>query len=145
MFFITLSKRLLILCVQAAGECYRLYTEPAYEVRPQVAEAEILRTDLSSAILTLIAMNQNPFDFPYIDQPSRPFSAYPHFLSARPSTEIGFSRRTSGSGTVTTRGYHSQALPPDGTRQTDAALPHDSITIANPPRILQGRMPIRDY
>ncbi|KAJ9125209.1 hypothetical protein QFC22_000163 [Naganishia vaughanmartiniae] len=58
----------------AAGECYRLYSEPAYEKRPQVAEAEILRTDLSSAILTLIAMKQNPFEFPYIDQPSRPFS-----------------------------------------------------------------------
>lgn len=59
---------------QAAGECYRLYTENAYTKRAQVAEAEILRTDLSSAILTLIAMKQNPFDFPYIDEPSRPFS-----------------------------------------------------------------------
>jgi HrpA-like RNA helicase len=66
-----------LILAQAAGECYRLYSEPAYEKRPQVAEAEILRTDLSSAILTLIAMKQNPFEFPYLDQPSRPFSEFP--------------------------------------------------------------------
>jgi ATP-dependent helicase HrpB len=56
---------------QAAGICYRLYTKLDYETRLQATIPEILRADLASAFLQLLAWGQNPAEFDYLDAPER--------------------------------------------------------------------------
>lgn len=56
---------------EMAGECLRLYTKDFFNKMKVFDTPEIQRCNLSSAILSLIAMNQNPFEFEYIDAPSR--------------------------------------------------------------------------
>lgn len=53
------------------GECLRLYTRDFFKKMKVFDTPEIQRCNLSSAILSLIAMNQNPFEFEYIDAPGR--------------------------------------------------------------------------
>lgn len=53
------------------GECLRLYTRDFFKEMKVFDTPEIQRCNLSSAILSLIAMNQNPFEFEYIDAPGR--------------------------------------------------------------------------
>jgi ATP-dependent RNA helicase DHR2 len=57
---------------EAPGQCYRLYTEKDYLTLQDVATPEILRCDLSQAILT---MKANGIDdiagFPFLTRPSR--------------------------------------------------------------------------
>jgi ATP-dependent RNA helicase DHX33 len=53
------------------GECFRLYTEPAFRGMTEFDTPEIQRCNLSNAVLQLIAMKQDPFTFAYIDPPSR--------------------------------------------------------------------------
>jgi ATP-dependent RNA helicase DHX33 len=53
------------------GECFRLYTEPAFKSMTEFDTPEIQRCNLSNAVLQLIAMRQDPFTFAYIDPPSR--------------------------------------------------------------------------
>ncbi|EJT52494.1 ATP-dependent RNA helicase prh1 [Trichosporon asahii var. asahii CBS 2479] len=53
------------------GECLRLYTKDFFKKMKVFDTPEIQRCNLSSAILSLIAMNQNPFEFEYIDAPGR--------------------------------------------------------------------------
>ena len=43
---------------------------------PEFDAPEIQRCNLSSAVLQLIAMGQNPFDFEYIDNPGRDASKW---------------------------------------------------------------------
>ncbi|OCF33609.1 ATP-dependent RNA helicase prh1 [Kwoniella heveanensis BCC8398] len=56
---------------ERAGHCYRLFTKKAFDAMPEFDAPEIQRCNLSSAVLQLIAMGQNPFDFEYIDNPGR--------------------------------------------------------------------------
>ena len=57
---------------EAPGECYRLYTEQDYHVLQQTNVPEILRCDLSHAILTIKARGINDvFNFPFLDRPRR--------------------------------------------------------------------------
>ncbi|KAK8850372.1 hypothetical protein IAR55_004290 [Kwoniella newhampshirensis] len=56
---------------ERAGHCYRLFTKAAFDKMPDFDAPEIQRCNLSSAVLQLIAMGQNPFDFEYIDNPGR--------------------------------------------------------------------------
>ncbi|WVQ95704.1 hypothetical protein IAU59_002803 [Kwoniella sp. CBS 9459] len=56
---------------ERAGHCYRLFTKKAFEGMPEFDAPEIQRCNLSSAVLQLIAMGQNPFEFEYIDNPGR--------------------------------------------------------------------------
>ncbi|WWD20552.1 hypothetical protein CI109_105028 [Kwoniella shandongensis] len=56
---------------ERAGHCYRLFTKAAFDKMPEFDAPEIQRCNLSSAVLQLIAMGQNPFDFEYIDNPGR--------------------------------------------------------------------------
>lgn len=46
---------------------------------PEFDAPEIQRCNLSSAVLQLIAMGQNPFDFEYIDNPGRDSSEFSRF------------------------------------------------------------------
>ncbi|WVF68149.1 hypothetical protein IAT40_002912 [Kwoniella sp. CBS 6097] len=56
---------------ERAGYCYRLFTKKAFDAMPEFDAPEIQRCNLSSAVLQLIAMGQNPFEFEYIDNPGR--------------------------------------------------------------------------
>nr|XP_019051332.1 ATP-dependent RNA helicase prh1 [Kwoniella bestiolae CBS 10118]OCF30262.1 ATP-dependent RNA helicase prh1 [Kwoniella bestiolae CBS 10118] len=53
------------------GHCYRLFTKDIFDKMPEFDAPEIQRCNLSSAVLQLIAMGQNPFEFEYIDNPGR--------------------------------------------------------------------------
>ncbi|OCF58409.1 ATP-dependent RNA helicase prh1 [Kwoniella mangroviensis CBS 10435] len=53
------------------GHCYRLFSKELFEKMPEHDAPEIQRCNLSSAVLQLIAMGQNPFEFEYIDNPGR--------------------------------------------------------------------------
>ncbi|KAF1988287.1 P-loop containing nucleoside triphosphate hydrolase protein [Aulographum hederae CBS 113979] len=56
---------------EAAGQCYRLYTETSYTEMQKASTPEILRCDLSSAILTMKARGINDVvNFPFLDRPS---------------------------------------------------------------------------
>ncbi|AFR92854.2 ATP-dependent RNA helicase prh1 [Cryptococcus neoformans C23] len=56
---------------ERAGHCYRLFTQDFFNKMPEFDAPEIQRCNLSSAVLQLIAMGQNPFEFEYIDNPGR--------------------------------------------------------------------------
>ncbi|MET0377491.1 MAG: ATP-dependent RNA helicase HrpA, partial [Spongiibacteraceae bacterium] len=54
----------------APGICVRLYDEQDYARRPQFTDAEILRTNLASVILQLLALRLGDIEsFPFIDPP----------------------------------------------------------------------------
>ena len=54
----------------AEGICIRLYSKEDYQARPVFTEPEILRTNLSSVILQMIALNLGDIeDFPFIEPP----------------------------------------------------------------------------
>ncbi|KAF2751801.1 P-loop containing nucleoside triphosphate hydrolase protein [Sporormia fimetaria CBS 119925] len=57
---------------EAAGQCYRLYTEEAYNGLDERTTPEILRCDLSHAILTMKARGvDDVINFPFLDRPPR--------------------------------------------------------------------------
>ena len=57
---------------EAPGKCYRLYTEPDYYTMQKSNTPEILRCDLSHAILTMKARGVDDIiDFPLLDRPPR--------------------------------------------------------------------------
>ena len=57
---------------EAPGQCYRLYTETSYHEMQQNNTPEILRCDLSHAILTMKARGVDDIiNFPFLDYPSR--------------------------------------------------------------------------
>ena len=57
---------------EAAGQCYRLYTEQDYLALQASNTPEILRCDLSQAILTMKARGvEDILDFPFLDHPPR--------------------------------------------------------------------------
>jgi len=57
---------------EAAGKCYRLYTEQDYHALSQANTPEILRCDLSQAILTMKARGVGDImSFPFLNQPPR--------------------------------------------------------------------------
>ena len=57
---------------EAPGKCWRLYTEEDYLTLPQSNTPEILRCDLSQAILTMQARGIYDFyGFPFLDRPRR--------------------------------------------------------------------------
>ena len=57
---------------EAPGKCWRLYTEQDYVALPQSNTPEILRCDLSQAILTMQARGiQDTYGFPFLDRPRR--------------------------------------------------------------------------
>lgn len=57
---------------EAAGQCYRLYTEKDYLSLQPSNTPEILRCDLSQAILTIKARGvKDIFSFPFLDRPPR--------------------------------------------------------------------------
>ncbi|KAK1922948.1 ATP-dependent RNA helicase prh1 [Papiliotrema laurentii] len=61
---------------ERAGECYRLFTQDTFDKFEAFDAPEIQRTNLASAVLQLIAMGLDPFEFEYIDNPGRdPISA----------------------------------------------------------------------
>ncbi|KAK0529356.1 Salivary acidic proline-rich phosphoprotein 1/2 [Tilletia horrida] len=51
------------------GECFRLYTEAAFNTLEEVPTPEILKTDLSAASLQLYAARLDPFNFDWMDAP----------------------------------------------------------------------------
>jgi HrpA-like RNA helicase len=56
---------------ERAGECYRLFTQDTFDKFEAFDAPEIQRTNLASAVLQLIAMGLDPFEFEYIDNPGR--------------------------------------------------------------------------
>lgn len=57
---------------EAPGQCYRLYTESGYREMEERTMPEILRCDLSQAILTMKARGVNDaLNFPFLDRPPR--------------------------------------------------------------------------
>lgn len=56
---------------ERAGECYRLYTQAAFNGLASFDQPEIQRVSLDSAVLQLVAMGIDPFEFEYIDSPGR--------------------------------------------------------------------------
>ncbi|KAF1993284.1 ATP-dependent RNA helicase-like protein [Amniculicola lignicola CBS 123094] len=57
---------------EAAGRCYRLYTEEGYKYFEERTVPEILRCDLSHAILTMKARGvDDVLNFPFLDRPPR--------------------------------------------------------------------------
>ena len=57
---------------EGPGLCYRLYTEADYGTMQQSNTPEILRCDLSHAILTMKARGiKNVYNFPFLDRPPR--------------------------------------------------------------------------
>lgn len=57
---------------EAAGKCYRLYTEKDYATLAESDTPEILRCDFSQAILTMKARGVDDIvNFPFLDQPPR--------------------------------------------------------------------------
>eukprot|EP00033_Pygsuia_biforma_P000224 GCRY01000282.1.p1 GENE.GCRY01000282.1~~GCRY01000282.1.p1 ORF type:complete len:685 (+),score=178.68 GCRY01000282.1:207-2261(+) len=66
---------------EAAGQCYRLYTEQEFLNLHPSTLPEILRTDMSSVVLQMMCMGvKDVRTFPYMDQPPR--EAIAHALSA---------------------------------------------------------------
>ncbi|KAG9192261.1 ATP-dependent RNA helicase DHR2 [Alternaria panax] len=57
---------------EAPGQCYRLYTESGYDTMEERTTPEILRCDLSQAILTMKARGiDDVLSFPFLDRPPR--------------------------------------------------------------------------
>jgi ATP-dependent RNA helicase DHR2 len=57
---------------EAAGHCYRLYTEDGFNTMEERTTPEILRCDLSQAILTMKARGvDDVLNFPFLDRPPR--------------------------------------------------------------------------
>lgn len=57
---------------EAAGHCYRLYTEDGFKAMEERTTPEILRCDLSQAILTMKARGvDDVLNFPFLDRPPR--------------------------------------------------------------------------
>lgn len=57
---------------EAPGQCYRLYTQSGYEKLEKDAQPEILRCDLSQAVLTMKARGVNDvLGFPFLTPPPR--------------------------------------------------------------------------
>jgi ATP-dependent RNA helicase DHR2 len=57
---------------EAAGHCYRLYTEEGFKAMDERTTPEILRCDLSQAILTMKARSvDDVLNFPFLDRPPR--------------------------------------------------------------------------
>ena len=60
---------------EAPGHCYRLYAEMDYHAMQQANTPEILRCDLSQAILTILTLKdqsvQDVISFPFLDPPPR--------------------------------------------------------------------------
>ncbi|KAF2278309.1 DEAH-box RNA helicase [Westerdykella ornata] len=59
---------------EAPGKCYRLYTEDGYNGFADRTQPEILRCDLSHALLTMVAAGiglRDVFSFPFLDPPPR--------------------------------------------------------------------------
>lgn len=57
---------------EAPGQCYRLYTEDGYNTMEERTVPEILRCDLSQAILTMKARGvDDVLNFPFLDRPPR--------------------------------------------------------------------------
>ncbi|KAH7085243.1 P-loop containing nucleoside triphosphate hydrolase protein [Paraphoma chrysanthemicola] len=57
---------------EAAGHCYRLYTQNGFKTMDERTTPEILRCDLSQAILTMKARGVNDvINFPFLDRPPR--------------------------------------------------------------------------
>lgn len=57
---------------EAPGQCYRLYTEEGYKELEERTTPEILRCDLSHAILTMKARGvDDVINFPFLDRPPR--------------------------------------------------------------------------
>jgi len=57
---------------EAAGQCYRLYTEADYKALEERTTPEILRCDLSQSLLTMKARGvDDVLDFPFLDRPPR--------------------------------------------------------------------------
>ena len=83
---------------EAPGKCYRLYTEKDYLALQPSNGPEILRCDLSQAILTIKARSlvnaqgaSDIFDFPYLDRPPREAleKAFMRLLQLGALTELG--------------------------------------------------------
>ncbi|OQO01590.1 hypothetical protein B0A48_12626 [Cryoendolithus antarcticus] len=56
---------------EAPGQCYRLYTQNSYNILDPATSPEILRCDLSAAVLTMIARGvKDPFRFPLLTPPN---------------------------------------------------------------------------
>ena len=56
----------------ADGICIRLYAEDDFDARPEFTDPEILRTNLASVILQMIALGLGDVDaFPFLDTPDR--------------------------------------------------------------------------
>ncbi len=54
----------------SGGHCFRLYSEEIYKLFPEHTKPEIMRSDLSSVVLTMKKMGiQNVHDFDFIDKP----------------------------------------------------------------------------
>ncbi|OAL54875.1 P-loop containing nucleoside triphosphate hydrolase protein [Pyrenochaeta sp. DS3sAY3a] len=77
---------------EAAGQCYRLYTEGGYEGLEERTIPEILRCDLSQAILTMKARGiDDVLNFPFLDRPPREAleKALLHLLHLQALTDTG--------------------------------------------------------
>ncbi|KAJ4384751.1 Salivary acidic proline-rich phosphoprotein 1/2 [Didymella sp. IMI 355093] len=77
---------------EAAGQCYRLYTESGYNEMDERTTPEILRCDLSQAILTMKARGvDDVLNFPFLDRPPRDAleKALLHLLHLQALTESG--------------------------------------------------------
>lgn len=61
---------------EGPGECYRLYTEDAFNAMPLTLEPEILRTSLTSSFLQLKAVGQNLEDLELLDRPDHDASMW---------------------------------------------------------------------
>jgi ATP-dependent RNA helicase DHR2 len=77
---------------EAAGQCYRLYTESGFNEMDERTTPEILRCDLSQAILTMKARGvDDVLNFPFLDRPPRDAleKALLHLLHLQALTETG--------------------------------------------------------
>ncbi|KAJ4318253.1 Salivary acidic proline-rich phosphoprotein 1/2 [Neodidymelliopsis sp. IMI 364377] len=77
---------------EAPGQCYRLYTEQGYNEMEERTIPEILRCDLSQAILTMKARGvDDVLNFPFLDRPPREAleKALLHLLHLQALTEVG--------------------------------------------------------
>jgi len=59
---------------QGEGFCYRLYTESAYNKLRDATIPEIQRCNLSSSILELKCLGQNPEEVDFMDAPDPSYS-----------------------------------------------------------------------
>jgi ATP-dependent helicase HrpA len=54
------------------GMCVRLFGEDDFNLRPEFADPEIIRSNLANVILKLIGLNlSDPLDFPFLDAPDK--------------------------------------------------------------------------